>query len=521
MKRNGHPTKRRLLYLVLIGAPLVICAALLCRVGKPAPPPPRVVRDHNDVPSSRFAYLNQRIHIFRSQPTLWLSREQAAEDLDELEWLLIHRFSYYTLRSFDCREVLDTLRAGLGSGIDRENFGLQLRKLIALFGDSHSEVGPSPAAFSTRFLPLSAVPIADRVAAVETDRSAFLAEGFPFIRCIDGLPVARWLEQAAVAIPRGSPQFVRHTACRMLDQVQYLREELGLTPADTVELVLESADQAEHRTVVRPLWDKHVPYRPFPFTESRLLPGDIGYLRIASMSRDDRHLQQLVDWMERFRTTSGLVIDVRGNRGGNRVILRTLLPFFLAPEGPPAVINVAACRLGHSPEIPENRWLFPLTHSWTPAERHAIENVLADFQPEVDLPKAEFGDWRFFVVSPSENPRVYYYDRPVVVLMDGYCHSATDIFLGAFQNRPVVTLLGTPSGGGSGAAVTVILRHGYNRVRLSSMMSFRPDGRLYEGRGIQPDIRMDWSLTDLIGQTDSMLDRAIQILKQSGITPRE
>jgi C-terminal processing protease CtpA/Prc len=47
------------------------------------------------------------------------------------------------------------------------------------------------------------------------------------------------------------------------------------------------------------------------------------------------------------------------------------------------------------------------------------------------------------------------------------------------------------------------------RVALSSMASFQPDGRLYDGNGIEPDIIIEPTITDVLGTTDTTMDAAI------------
>jgi C-terminal processing protease CtpA/Prc len=119
------------------------------------------------------------------------------------------------------------------------------------------------------------------------------------------------------------------------------------------------------------------------------------------------------------------------------------------------------------------------------------------------------------VISPViNNNQYYYYDKPVIILMDSSNFSACDIFLGAFKGWRNVTLLGTPSGGGSGSAISYRLYHSYISLKLSSMASFRSNGTLYDGNGIQPDVYCEPTPTDYIGQTDTVLDKAREIISE-------
>ena len=51
------------------------------------------------------------------------------------------------------------------------------------------------------------------------------------------------------------------------------------------------------------------------------------------------------------------------------------------------------------------------------------------------------------------------------------------------------------------------------RLQLSIIASFRPDGTLFEGNGVVPDIAVKSQSTDLIGQTDTVLQKALELLR--------
>jgi C-terminal processing protease CtpA/Prc len=102
----------------------------------------------------------------------------------------------------------------------------------------------------------------------------------------------------------------------------------------------------------------------------------------------------------------------------------------------------------------------------------------------------------------------------VVILMDRWNFSACDIFLGAFKGLNSVTLMGLPSGGGSGCRQGYRLSNSGFEIRLSRMASFQPNGKLYDGNGIQPDIVVEPVPTDFIGKTDTVLDAAIKYVRQ-------
>ena len=102
----------------------------------------------------------------------------------------------------------------------------------------------------------------------------------------------------------------------------------------------------------------------------------------------------------------------------------------------------------------------------------------------------------------------------VAVLMDAGCFSATDIFLCALKEIPGVTLIGMPSSGGSGLTRRHDRGHGFT-ARLSTMVSFQPSGELLDGRGVEPDILVRPGLRDVTGDEDTMLAKAIEVLRQA------
>ncbi len=490
---------------------------------------PGVKRQHRDTPHQAFAHLLKRIETARPWAEELISAENAAEDLDDLEWHLTHRFAYLGRVAVDYQAAIDTMRAGLGDGISRGAFAVQIMKFLALFGDGNtrlnrwSDIQKEKYLTWAQFLPpkFSSFVMTDAGGRVVAHYAIgrpmrFVEDEYPYVRSLDGVPVERWLSVAAGIVARGSPQFIRHMAARYSMFVGFVREELGLPDNSTLILELESADRARTRRLPMPVvLIPPAPPRAKGFTHKRL-PNDIGYLRIAAMNNSPRFLTGIIEVMDEFRNTKGLIIDVRDNNGGSRDVLRTLFPFFMKEDDPPHVANVAAARVppGKDRHRPEgnlaDRFLYPITSQhWSDPERDTLRRFLTGFKPEWPAPRARFTDWHFFALTPRTSPGYYYYDRPVVVLMNSRCFSATDIFLGAFKGWPNVTLMGTPSGGGNGRPTNLALLPRSNlRVQLSSMASFRHDGTLYDGKGIQPDVILRPSPTDVVGATDSLLDAA-------------
>jgi C-terminal processing protease CtpA/Prc len=251
--------------------------------------------------------------------------------------------------------------------------------------------------------------------------------------------------------------------------------------------------------------------------ESRILEPNIGYLRFVMMLAEPKFLDDLVEAMGRFTQTDGLIIDIRNNGGGRRAPLRVLLPFFMAENDLPRIVNLAKYRLGteNIKEDFEARYLYLASSPhFSETERDIIRRFSDTFRPEWMPPSEQFSKWHYFVISPSQGERYYHYTKPAVILMDTWNFSACDIFLGAFKVLNNVTLMGQPSGGGSGCYQVYWLRNSKIRIHLSSMASFQPNGKLYDGNGIQPDIFVEPVPTDFIGKTDTVIETAIKYISQ-------
>jgi C-terminal processing protease CtpA/Prc len=338
----------------------------------------------------------------------------------------------------------------------------------------------------------------------------------PFVTAIDGVPLERWLSAAKARATQGSPTMQARDAERLLRDLGDLRTDLKV--AAKKEVVVTLRGKAGTRDVVLEATQRKPAYGSWPRTETRLLDGNVGYLRIAQMVDDVAFLDGLDASMQTFRDTKGLVIDVRGNGGGTRDALRRFAPYLLPANGAPVVGNVAAILLekgkGAGPDALADRGLYQADWSgWTEAQRAAIAQFLRGFKPSWKLPAGRFSPWHFLVLDTKDNQKAFTYDKKVVVLIDRGCFSATDVFAAALGALPNVTLVGEATSGGSGRARGHRLGKSGLRLQLSTMASFRPDGVLFEGNGVVPDVAVSAEPVDLVGGADAVLQRALEVLR--------
>jgi len=463
-------------------------------------------------------------------PPKWISREEAEADLDQLEWLLVNQFSYLKLRHVDYKVLLDIICTDLKEGISRRDFALQLQRFFAFFGDGHTRVDHScrENLYEWGCLPFIPRRIQGRLAAFKSDFSGFVDDVHLFIKSMSGIPIEEWLRIAAETSPKGTPaMFDNYAVHRNLPLVGYiarcLNSKCNFKAGDLFNVELTSEDETSVKTLEVILAEKPSEF-VYPALGGKILPSNIGYLALRRGMRSDKEfLNGIIAFMQKFKNTGGLIVDLRDAGGGSRLPYRALFTYLMKPDDPPKVANLGALRLdrGINPQPPggflRRRFAYPLTSKkWSETDRSALNKFWKNFKPEWSLPENEFTDFHFMVVHPNTGNGGYYYDKPVVILQMWRNFSAGDIFLGGFKGWRNVTLMGTPSSGGSGFNRATILSNSAIRVRISSMASFQPNGLLYEGHGIEPDIRYEMTLQDwreVFKGKDPVIDKAKEIIK--------
>lgn len=111
------------------------------------------------------------------------------------------------------------------------------------------------------------------------------------------------------------------------------------------------------------------------------------------------------------------------------------------------------------------------------------------------------------------------FELPLVVLVDGFTASASEIVAGAIQDRGAGTLVGSRTFGKGSVQSIIRLRDG-SGLKLTTARYLTPSGRSINGTGIVPDVVVevpkdsDWNHpTNIDKRGNPQLDRAVQILR--------
>ena len=114
-------------------------------------------------------------------------------------------------------------------------------------------------------------------------------------------------------------------------------------------------------------------------------------------------------------------------------------------------------------------------------------------QGEVLSVRDSYGNVDVYVVSQQELTT----DLPMVVLVDGYSASGSEVVAGALQDHERATIAGSTTYG-KGSANTLKQLEDGSGLYITIARWLTPDGRLIEGEGIVPDVELELSGEDAI-----------------------
>jgi hypothetical protein len=199
----------------------------------------------------------------------------------------------------------------------------------------------------------------------------------------------------------------------------------------------------------------------------KILEDNTGYIRYADFSSGigESNLDYVID---KFGVCSGIIIDVRDNGGGL------------------------------------------LSNSDILASRFFNEKTLVGYiQHKTGKGHADFSTPYPKYIEPSIRLR---YQKPVVVLTNRKCYSATNDFVNAMRSAPNVTLLGDKTGGGSGLPFSSELPNGWS-LRFSAC-PMQDAGMQQIEFGIEPDVKVDLSEEDAKRGVDTLIEAARKMIKE-------
>ncbi|RZL33927.1 MAG: hypothetical protein EOO96_11255 [Pedobacter sp.] len=241
----------------------------------------------------------------------------------------------------------------------------------------------------------------------------------------------------------------------------------------------------------------------------------IGYIHIPAMvSKEDAPL--LFDKINSFMTSiqndnKALIVDVRSNGGGTRDITYELAKYFVHPDSI-YVVNATKQR-GPTPlpaeykESLHNRNLFSFSEL-DKQEQKSASQFLKTFKPMYDLDNKKYSEYYFGLLNGKKLAKQSsYYNKPIYILTNEKSFSAASVFVAVFKGIPNIKIVGTTTDGSSGNSERLELPNSKIQLKISTMVSFQKDGKILDGYGTAPDIRIERDINQILWKTDTQLEK--------------
>jgi C-terminal processing protease CtpA/Prc len=333
-------------------------------------------------------------------------------------------------------------------------------------------------------------PATEREKIVITQRSEeFGLEPGDEVTHINGVPAKAALD-AAEKLSSGSTARMRRASAARLLVDAYGRDQ-GATPLKLIaKRDEESGDIELFRKVELRASGSSDATDPeeetgLKYIQAKMMPGGIGYLRINAFA-GSQSAALLGNAMKMLSGSRGLLIDVRRNGGGdvsgNAILSRI--------SGGAAItryrtsIRVSDYVLAHRPDS------FNL--GWNPGDA--------------------FSAWKDERVFASADD--LYTGKTVAVLTGPDCFSSCDTFVSAIQVNRLGTILGEPTGGGTGQPLAFTLPVSQMQFRYSVVRGQTADDRPIEGVGTLPDVVIERTLQERAQEIDVQLLEATQWVRK-------
>jgi len=259
---------------------------------------------------------------------------------------------------------------------------------------------------------------------------------------IDGQPVRNIHAVHKKRIAGGSDKFIAHQAAKFL-----LLDPRPLP----ISLILSKAGKHISLTLPR---RHHKPTPPPPWT-TKLLASHIGYIHAPQWNDIANDMIKIERVLKRWSKLSlrGIIIDVRGNGGGNS--------------------NLAFRLAGHFNKKP----------------------IIA-------------GTVKYYKTRPTRiysrplyiQPQKPYISCPIILLTNLDCLSSNELFIAALHDTRRAVTCGDYTGGSSGNPIIKRFTAGqlWCTVQIATWGYIRPNGKYLEGLGIKPDIPGPTKISQLI-----------------------
>ncbi len=404
-----------------------------------------------------------------------LSEEEKIAGLSKFWSEVRYNFAYYDqLPALDWDGLYLQYIPKVRAAKSTSDYYLLLQELCAKLRDGHTNVMPPERLWDARFSSpaMRTRMFEDKVLVIEVFDPKLTSDGVvPGVEIteIDGVAVKQYAEQKV------KPYQSASTEQDLINRTYGMSLLYGAAD-ETVKLVFRTpAGQSFARTVARVPYSQRSKLWPSrPSFEFKMLPNKVAYVALNEFG-SSKAADEFEKDFDDIAQSDALIIDIRNNGGGNSGVgYRVLATVTDKP-------------------FKSSRWS---TRDYKPTYR-AWGRSQGDFIGEADE-------------VPANGSKLY--TKPVVVLTSARTFSAAEDFAVAFDYMKRGMIVGEATGGSTGQPLMFKLPGG-GSARVCTKRDTYPDGKVFVGVGIQPNIRVQQSAADFRDGKDTVLDAALQSLK--------
>ncbi len=463
-----------------------------------------------------------------------ISGQEALKELKRFKYLVNEKSSYFQINSQRFDSAFLQLESYLRDidKIHKKDISLKVSNVLGELGDRHSRVSYIGDCEDNKFyLPFATAPWKGKdVIALKNNKAgsgySYFLNDFPLLKSINNINVHDYVYKHN---PRDkyAPDYPRFT--RGVNQLyHFYRISPHLSHKDTLKFTFTTWDSTIDTTIYMPLSTSNRKWRDIcdiTIDVSKKQPRDsmatifqntIGYIKIPKMysrRRNGEYFDWLSQAMKKVKDCNALILDIRNNSGGTRDILLFFANYLLQRNNC-WVANLARFRGDLTRSAKSGLELRGLRSYENHSENAqlAISQFMGSFSPLDNLNDDKFGDYVYMVLENIGEADTYHFSKPIYILINERSFSAASVFAASLKGFPNVSLCGVTADGASGMSETYRLPKTELELKMSRMVSFQRNGFLFDGHGVSPDLRIERTIGQILGQEDYQLKKILDTI---------
>ena len=365
-----------------------------------------------------------------------------------------------------------------------------LSAFMAHFNDAHTRIIAPERPDDTP--PLKLINFGEKIFVSNVAKS--LVDKIPLgseIVKINNIPVAKYCNDSILPYVAASTSHWRFDKA-VSDMLLYGR------PYSTIKITIKTLEGQENEIELVRNYNSEAAKEPMadsnyvPPINIKMIDDDIGYIQLTSFLRPYLDTINAVfnDWLPQLRKCKGLIIDIRGNRGGTTQAWENIAYHLMSDT----LFQTQGTYLSRHHIATLKGW-----GEYNPQFR--------DFYNGTSMEKIYHSPYR------NELPDSLKLHQPLIVISGYFVASASEFFLTLMKETNRATIIGEPSVGTMSEPIFFPLPGGLEAM-ICAKKYISPDGTSSDETGILPDIEVKRDYKDYLAGKDNVLERALEELRR-------